>query len=152
MTITKVALPEEKKAVARAVLTALPEWFGIEEALETYIADSAEQTFFAAEEDGEPIGFLCLKETGDATMELAVMGVRKEWHRQGIGSALFDRAKADARVRGYAFMQVKTVQMGRWACYDATNRFYLSLGFREFEVFPTLWDEWNPCQVYVLAL
>ncbi len=152
MTITKVALPEEKKAVARAVLTALPEWFGIEEALETYIEDSAEQTFFAAEEDGEPIGFLCLKETGDATVELAVMGVRKEWHRQGIGSALFGRAKADARARGYAFMQVKTVQMGRWACYDATNRFYLSLGFREFEVFPTLWDEWNPCQVYVLAL
>lgn len=36
--------------------------------------------------------------------------------------------------------------------YDVTNRFYLSLGFREFEVFPTLWDEWNPCQVYVMGL
>lgn len=152
MNITEVTSPEEKRAIARKVLTELPDWFGIEEALENYIRDSAEQTFFAAEEDGEAIGFLCLKETGDATVELAVMGVRKEWHRQGIGSALFDRAKADARARGYAFMQVKTVQMGRWACYDATNRFYLSLGFREFEVFPTLWDEWNPCQVYVLAL
>lgn len=20
----------------------------------------------------------------------------------------------------------------------------------EFEVFPTLWDEWNPCQIYVV--
>ena len=49
-------------------------------------------------------------------------------------------------------MQVKTVQMGRYADYDATNQFYLSLGFKEFEVFPTLWDEWNPCQVYVMAL
>ena len=29
---------------------------------------------------------------------------------------------------------------------------YLALGFREFEVFPTLWDEWNPCQVYVMSL
>lgn len=36
--------------------------------------------------------------------------------------------------------------------YDNTNRFYLALGFKEFEVFPTLWDEWNPCQVYVMAL
>ncbi len=28
----------------------------------------------------------------------------------------------------------------------------LPLGFKEFEVFPTLWDEWNPCQIYVMAL
>ncbi len=30
-----------------------------------------------------------------------------------------------------------------------TNAFYESLGFEELEYFPTLWDEWNPCQVYV---
>lgn len=24
--------------------------------------------------------------------------------------------------------------------------------FKEFEVFPTLWDEANPCQIYVMAL
>lgn len=29
---------------------------------------------------------------------------------------------------------------------------YLSLSFREFEVFPTLWDEWNPCQIYVMSV
>ena len=49
-------------------------------------------------------------------------------------------------------MQVKTVQMGKYKEYDKTNCFYLSLGFKEFEVFPTLWDEWNPCQVYVMGL
>ena len=27
-----------------------------------------------------------------------------------------------------------------------------ALGFGEFEVFPTLWDEWNPCQIYVMSL
>lgn len=32
---------------------------------------------------------------------------------------------------------------------DITNAFYESLGFEELECFPTLWDEWNPCQVYV---
>ena len=57
-----------------------------------------------------------------------------------------------ARERGYSFLQVKTVQMGRYPEYDATNRFYLSLGFKEFEVFPTLWDEWNPCQIYVMSV
>lgn len=80
------------------------------------------------------------------------MGVLKEFHRQGIGTALFAAARALAASEGYSFLQVKTVQMGRYQEYDETNRFYLSLGFKEFEVFPTLWDEWNPCQVYIMAL
>lgn len=85
-------------------------------------------------------------------MELAVMGVRKEYHRQGIGRALFAEAKKYALEEGYSFLQVKTVSMGYYENYDNTNKFYLSLGFKEFEVFPTLWDEWNPCQVYVMSL
>ena len=44
------------------------------------------------------------------------------------------------------------MQMGKYEDYDRTNRFYLSLGFKEFEVFPLLWDEWNPCQIYVMSL
>ena len=76
----------------------------------------------------------------------------KEYHRQGIGKELFLNAKKLAVEKGYAFLQVKTVQMGRYEEYDNTNRFYLSLGFKEFEVFPTLWDEWNPCQIYIMSL
>lgn len=49
-------------------------------------------------------------------------------------------------------MQVKTVEMGKYEEYDRTNKFYQSLGFKEFEVFPMLWDEWNPCQIYVMDL
>ncbi len=49
-------------------------------------------------------------------------------------------------------MQVKAVRMGLYPEYDATNRFYRSMGFREFEVFETLWDEKDPCQVHVMAL
>jgi len=29
---------------------------------------------------------------------------------------------------------------------------YPRMGFTELECFPTLWDEHNPCQVYVMAL
>ncbi len=65
---------------------------------------------------------------------------------------LFATAKRRAKELGYSFLQVKTVQMGKYPEYDATNRFYLALGFCEFEVFPTLWDEWNPCQIYVMSL
>ena len=152
MTVKEVTDKNEKLRIARLILEALPDWFGIPEARENYISESAEQ-FFAAAFDGEaPIGFICLKETGRDTAELAVMGVLKEYHRKGVGTALFETAKAAAVRFGYSFLQVKTVQMGRYADYDDTNRFYLALGFKEFEVFPTLWDECNPCQIYVMAL
>ncbi|MED9903900.1 MAG: GNAT family N-acetyltransferase [Lachnospiraceae bacterium] len=142
----------EKQRISRLILEALPDWFGILEAREEYISDSAEQQFFAAMEEENPIGFICLKETGKDTVELAVMGVLKEFHRHGIGRKLFMAAKEYAAEEGYSFMQVKTVQMGCYEDYDDTNRFYICLGFKEFEVFPTLWDEWNPCQIYVMAL
>ncbi len=144
--------PGEKRRVARAVLEALPEWFEIEETREAYIDESGRRPCFAAMRAGEAVGFLCLKPTGDATVEIAVMGVVKRCHRQGVGRALFTAARDWARGAGYAFMQVKTVKMGVYEDYDRTNRFYQSLGFREFEVFPTLWDEANPCQVYVMAI
>ena len=150
--IDTVTDAEEKQRTARAILEALPEWFGIPEARETYIRESADQVMLVSKNGDAPNGFLCLKETGKDTVELAVMGVLKEYHRKGIGTKLFEAAKAIAAEQGYSFLQVKTVQMGRYEEYDRTNRFYLSLGFREFELFPTLWDEWNPCQVYVMSL
>ncbi|MBR1584088.1 MAG: GNAT family N-acetyltransferase [Clostridia bacterium] len=152
MDVRKIIDPGEKRRIARAILEALPDWFGVEESREQYITQSAGWTFFAAFDADQPVGFLCLKETGRATVELAVMGVLKAYHRQGIGRRLAQTALASARQAGYAFCQVKTVQMGRYPDYDDTNRFYRSLGFQEFEVFPTLWDENNPCQVYVMAL
>ena len=150
--IDTVTDAEEKQRTARAILEALPEWFGIPEARETYIRESADQVMLVSKDGDAPNGFLCLKETGKDTVELAVMGVLKEYHRKGIGTKLFEAAKAIAVEKGYSFLQVKTVQMGKYEEYDRTNRFYLSLGFREFELFPTLWDEWNPCQVYVMSL
>ncbi len=57
-----------------------------------------------------------------------------------------------AKAQGYEFMQVKTVKMGMYEDYDRTNLFYISCGFKELEVFPLLWDEANPCQIYVMAL
>ena len=150
--VREISVPAEKTAIAREILEALSDWFGVPESREAYIRDSAGQPFFAAFEGEHPVGFLALKETGRATVELAVMGVYRECHRHGHGRALFEAARAAAKRAGYAFMQVKTVQMGRYPDYDDTNRFYLSLGFQEFEVFPMLWDEANPCQVYVMAL
>ena len=142
----------EKQQIARLVLEALPDWFGVQEPREGYIQESADLLFFAAFDGDQPVGFLCLKETGKDTIEIHVMGILREYHRKGIGRQLFDRAKDAATQAGYSFLQVKTVQMGTWEDYDGSNRFYRALGFKEFEVFPLLWDEANPCQIYVMSL
>lgn len=143
---------EEKQAIARTILEALTEWFEVEASREGYIANCTDQIFLAAKKDETPVGFLCLKETGKDTMELAVMGVLKEYQHHGVGLQLVEKAKEIASEKGYSFLQVKTVAMGKYEDYDQTNLFYQRCGFKEFEIFPTLWDEDNPCQVYVMSL
>ena len=143
---------DEKRKISREILEALKEWFEVDESREQFIRESADQPFWAAFENDVPAGFLCLKETGKATMELAVMGVRKEFHRQGVGRRLFAAAKDYASLKGYSFIQVKTVRSGMYEDYDKTNEFYRSLGFKELEVFEEYWDAANPCQVYVMSL
>lgn len=150
--IIQVENNKEKEMISRTILEVLPDWFGLPEAREEYIVNSVNQQLFAAVKEEKTIGFLCLKQTGKDTVEVSVMGVLKEFHRHGIGRKLFMKAREKAIKDGFSFIQVKTVQMGQYDNYDNTNKFYISLGFKEFEIFPTLWDEWNPCQVYVMAL
>lgn len=76
--ITEITDSAEKESIARKVLEALTEWFEVEESREGYIRDCVNWTFLAAKEDDKIQGFLCLKKTGNATVELAVMGVMKE--------------------------------------------------------------------------
>ena len=143
---------DEKRKISREVLEALKEWFEVDESREQYIRESAEQPFWAAFEKDVPAGFLCLKETGKETMELAVMGVKQDFHRHGFGRKLFVAAKDYASLKGYEFIQVKTVRSGVYEDYDITNEFYKSLGFKELEVFEEYWDAANPCQIYVMSL
>lgn len=152
MQVVEITNDIEKANITRYILEALPDWFAIPEAREEYIHNSTGKIFFSAYIEEKPIGFLYLKQTGQDTVELAVMGVLKEYHRNGIGKALFESAKKVICEKGYSFIQVKTVQMGTYEDYDITNKFYISLGFKELEIFPTLWDEWNSCQIYVMAI
>lgn len=152
MKIIEITDTMQKQAITRQILEALPEWFGIAEAREEYINESIKYPFFSAFDEDIPIGFVYLKQTGTSTIELAAMGVLRKYHHQGVGTDLIAVAKEYAYKQKYLFLQVKTVKMGCYELYDQTNRFYLAQGFHEFEVFPTLWDTHNPCQVYVMAL
>lgn len=62
MEIRQLTDAAEKQAVTRLILEALPEWFGITEAREAYIRESAGRIFFCAYDRNRPAGFLYLKE------------------------------------------------------------------------------------------
>ena len=148
MKIIAVENSEEKAAIVKEVLAALPEWFGLPESTQAYIDEARDLPLWAAFDDNAVLGFVTLKETSKSTTEIHCMGVKKAFHHQGIGKAL--QSALEETVRGeYDFLQVKTVDEGHYDEYDSTIRFYESVGFKRLEVFPTLWDEWNPCLVMV---
>ena len=140
---------DEKEKISREILNDLPEWFGMPESTEEYITDSQDKPFIACFMDNEAVGFVVLNATSEDCADIFVMGIKKKYHRMGIGTKLNDAYEKLAKKLGYTYTQVKTVQSGHYKEYDITNNFYKSVGYKELEVFPTLWDEWNPCQVYI---
>lgn len=150
--IKKIGDKEKKEKICMEILEALPEWFEIPESRVSYAKESRELPFWADMENEIARGFIVMKETSKYAVEICVMGVRKEYHRLGIGSKLFEAFYQYAKGRGYEFIQVKTVRKGMYPDYDLTNVFYQKIGFRELECMEGLWDEANPCQVYVMAI
>lgn len=110
------------------------------------------ETVFAAWDGNKLAGLVNAIDDSELTAYVHYLCVNPEYQGQGIGRKMFMIAKDIAHEKGYSFLQVKTVQMGKYEDYDDTNRFYISLGFKEFEVFPTLWDEANLCQIYVMSV
>ena len=149
MEIREVMAAEEKRRIAAEVLADLPEWFGLPESTASYVRQCGELPLWAAREAGEDVGFIALKQTSPYTAEICVRGVKKRFHRQGVGTLLWQALLARVRDMGCEYAQVKTVAAGHYEEYDRTRRFYENLGFRALEVFPTLWDAWNPCLIMI---
>ncbi|WP_077368762.1 GNAT family N-acetyltransferase [Anaerosalibacter sp. Marseille-P3206] len=149
--IIKIDDPEEKEEIVSEVLLDLPEWFGLPESIKRYIEDSRQLPLWVARNDKETIGFIVLSESSKETGELYCMGIKKAYHRMGIGKQLYIALEQYAKSR-YKYLQVKTVDEGHYKEYDQTVAFYKNLGFSKLEVFPTLCDEWNPCLIMIKAL
>jgi GNAT superfamily N-acetyltransferase len=131
------------------VLAALPDWFGIEEAVHQYVRDVAELPTFAVGRDA----FLAVKQHTEAAAEIYVMGVRPESHRRGLGTALLEAAEAFLRERNVEYLQVKTLGPSHPdEGYAATRSFYAARGFRPLEELTAIWGEANPCLIMVKQL
>lgn len=151
--LREIENPREKQEIARQILEALPDWFGQEESRENYIRESANLPFCVMFRDDTATGFLSVRETSPEAAGIFVMGVLPEEHRRGTGKALISWAKDFCRKKGYALLQVKTLDGSHPdPGYARTRAFYKAMGFHELECFPTLWDEENPCLVMVQSL
>lgn len=151
-TVKEIKDKEEKEKISKEVLYDLPEWFGMPESTQEYITDSQNKPFLASFYQDEIVGFIVLNTTSPDCADIFVMGIKKKFHRQGAATQLNEEYEKLAKELGCTYSQVKTVQSGRYKEYDITNDFYTSVGYKELEVFPTLWDEWNPCQIYIKYL
>ena len=134
------------------MLNDLPEWLGIPESTENYIKESQAKPFLASFYKDELVGFIVLDASSPDCAEIFVVGVKKKFHHHGAGRELNNAYEDLAKSLGYTYTQVKTVQSGHYDEYDITNKFYKAVGYKELEVFPNLWDELNPCQIYVKYL
>lgn len=143
---------KEKEKIGNLVLDDLTDWFSIGESRKTYIEESLDKRFLAIFIDDKPVGFLVMKATSKDCAEIFVMGVMKKYHRLGLGSLLIKAFEDLARTLSFSYGQVKTVESGIYEDYDKTNAFYQAMDYKEFECIPGLWDENNPCQIYVKYL
>lgn len=150
--VLQIVNEQKKGGICKEILEALPDWFGIQESIVEYTNLSMKLPMWADIEDNQVRGFIVLKETSPYTAEICVMGVKKEFHRKGIGRDLFCAMHEFAKKQNYEFVQVKTVKEGLYDAYNLTNAFYKRLGFKELECFPMIWDEVNPCQIYIMAI
>lgn len=153
MLIKEIKDKDKKYDIAKAILDDLPEWFGIAEAKEEYAFESKSMPFFAAIQNEKEVGFLSIKSNNIYTAEIYVMGIKKDYHRKGIGRDLFKACYGWCKEQGFEFLQVKTLDESHPDMnYRMTREYYLSMGFRPLECFPSLWGEANPCLILIMAI
>jgi ribosomal protein S18 acetylase RimI-like enzyme len=145
--IRPVFVTERRGAICREVLESLPEWFGIPASVENYITAADELPMLAYfDPAGEVVGFVSIKTHTPFAGEVYVMGVKRPWHRRGIGCALIEAVVELAISQGVRFLTVKTLAPSNDdPNYARTRLFYEAVGFLPIEEFPTLWGPENPC-------
>jgi GNAT superfamily N-acetyltransferase len=142
----KIVGPQlDRASECEAVLRTLPGWFGIEHALLMYKDDTAKLPTFAIEQGERIIGFLTLREHFPTAWEVHCMAIEAQARGKHLGSELLEHSEDWLRKRGVEFLQVKTVAAtSKNPEYEQTRKFYEAQGFVPVEIFPELWDPWNP--------
>ena len=135
------------------ILRALPEYFGIEEALVQYLEDIRTRLTFHAYLNKQLVGFLSLTRHTPGSAEIHVMGVLPEEQGKSIGSSLVKAAERYLQNNGVRLFEVKTLGESHPDMnYAKTRRFYLSQGFLPLEEIHDFWGKGLPTLFMVKAL
>jgi ribosomal protein S18 acetylase RimI-like enzyme len=139
--------------VVERLLRDLPEWFGIEKSILSYVdaARTLPNTF--ALRDDEVVGVCVVRRHTPVAAEIEVVAVERTLHRQGIGRRLLQSVEAALRQSGVVLLQVKTFgPSGVSEEYARTRAFYESVGFLPLEERTDIWGADNPCLISVKPL
>jgi GNAT superfamily N-acetyltransferase len=134
--------------VCREILGTVPEWFGISEANEAYVAFvETHETWVARAVDGTAVGIISGRVHFAQTAEIEVMAVRPEWHRRGVGRSMVDVFERFHRDNGVRMLEVKTLGPSREdPDYERTRAFYTGVGFVPIEEL-WIWGPANPALI-----
>ncbi len=139
------------RTACEAVFATLPDWFGLPESNEAYLADLARLPAWVALRDGRVVGFTSLRFHSPESAELEVLAVERDLHRCGIGRRLVAQLDTElARRGGVKLFHVKTRGSRQPdEGYEKTRRFYEALDFVALFETDALWGAENPALIMV---
>lgn len=153
MTIREIHDKKRKANICGVILRALPDWFGSMEQIEPYLQRCTGSVFFAAYEEGRPLGCAALTRHTPHAAEVSLVGVLRPFHRQGLGSALLDACEAYGLRKDMRFLTVKLPErIPKEDPYAVSKAFFYGKGFLPMEVFPGMWAEEKHCVLAVKPL
>jgi len=149
-----IAISDGKAEICRHVMSDLSQWFDHPDTIPACSAAVVDLPMLGLSREGAIAGFIALKEHPPSAAEIFVLGVKRRFHREGIGFRLVHAAESFARERGRRLLTVKTLAPldPDPPHYAATRRFYDAVGFVKAEIFPTYWHPSHPCQFMVKPL
>ncbi len=152
--IVEITGGEKKSTCADTILRALPDWFGVEEAVNDYVEDVADlPVWVAMDHGGNCLGFVAVKIHHGHTGDIYVLGVLPEHHGQGIGKKLVETAYEYFSEQGCKYVIVKTLSdVAESEEYDKTRQFYLRVGFEPLITLTEMWEEDSPCLLMIKHL
>jgi GNAT superfamily N-acetyltransferase len=133
---------ERDPGAVEVILRGLPQWFGIEEAIENYVRSAAELDSFLAIRDGNVVGVALVERHFPQSAELSLIAVAASERGSGVGTALVEEVASTLLAEGARLLEVHTVGPSfEDAAYSETRAFYARVGFLPLHEFPALdWD------------
>lgn len=145
MDIRAIESIEEKINICRNITHQLPEWFDAV-GKEQYPDGVSSTLVWAGFIDNKPVGFISIKKNNEFTSEVYVLGVLKQFQRNGIGEKLLEAAYDQIIQDGVKLLVVKTLDSSaNYEPYEKTRNFYKKNGFLPVDVYNKIWNEENPC-------